>query len=808
MTEHHVCIHGHFYQPPRENPWLEEIETQDSAHPYHDWNARITAECYARNAAARILDDKGRIDRIVNNYARMSFNFGPTLLSWMAANAGEVYAAILEADAASRERFSGHGSAISQAYNHMILPLANEADRYTQILWGIRDFEYRFGRRPEGMWLPEAAVDPRSLEIMAELGLRFTILSPYQAERVRPIGVEQWSEVGDGSVDPRMPYLQRLPNDRSIAIFFYDGPISRDVAFDGLLNNGEALAGRLIDAFEADREDSQLVHIATDGETFGHHHRYGDMALAYALEQIESGDAARLTNYGEFLEKHPPTWEVAIKENTAWSCAHGVERWKSDCGCNSGQRLEWNQAWREPLRNALDWLRDALAEVYQKKAGALLDDPWQARNDYIDVILDRSVENIQHFLDRHATASLDDPKRTQVLKLLEIQRQAMLMYTSCGWFFDELSGIETVQVIQYAGRAVQLVNDLSDDAIEATFLGKLAAAKSNIAKHKNGRHIYEKWVKPASVDLAKVGAHYAISSLFEDYPEAVSIFCYAIKNLDHHSAEAGKAKVAVGCAQVTSRITREAARFHYAVLHMGDHNISCGIRKLTEKRYRRMGEEVLGIFDKSDFPGIFQSFGNYFDGSLYSLISLFRDEQRKVLETILETTTADALTMYRQLYDNHVTLLRFINDSSSQIPKSLYMAGDIVINNDLKVEFGREHLEHDTVRTLINDAERAGIALDAETLEFALRQHLERLARELQAEPENLGLLERLIQAVDLAWELPFSVRFQQVQNILYQLRQHPYPEYREKTEQGDEEARTWAESFRALAEKLTIGIE
>jgi alpha-amylase/alpha-mannosidase (GH57 family) len=808
MTEHHVCIHGHFYQPPRENPWLEEIETQDSAHPYHDWNARITAECYSRNAAARILDNEGRIDRIINNYARMSFNFGPTLLSWMAANAAEVYAAILEADAASRERFSGHGSAISQAYNHMILPLANDADRYTQILWGIRDFEHRFDRRPEGMWLPEAAVDLRSLEIMAELGLQFTILSPYQAERVRPIGVNQWAEVGGGSIDPRRPYLQRLPNERSIAIFFYDGPISRDVAFDGLLNNGEAFAGRLIDAFEADREDSQLVHIATDGETFGHHHRYGDMALAYALDQIESGDAAQLTNYGEFLENHPPTWEVEIKENTAWSCAHGVERWKSDCGCNSGQRLDWNQAWREPLRIALDWLRDALSEVYQEKAAGLLDDPWQARNDYIDVILDRSPENIQRFLERHASASLDDPKRTRVLKLLEVQRQAMLMYTSCGWFFDELSGIETVQVIQYAGRAVQLVNDLTDPAIEEAFLEKLAAARSNIPKHKNGRHIYEKWVKPARVDLAKVGAHYAISSLFEDYPEAVSIFCYDLKNLDHRSAEAGKAKIAVGRVQVTSQITRESARYHYGILHLGDHNISCGVRNLGGREYKRMAEEVLGIFDKSDFPGIFQSLGAYFEESLYSLVSLFRDEQRKVLETILETTTADALTMYRQLYDNHVTLLRFINDSSSQVPKSLYMAGDIVINNDLNIEFGRVQLEYETIRGLIDDAERAGIALDAETLEFTLRQNLERLAKALKAHPEDLELLKKASLAIELAWELPFFVRFQQVQNIFYQLGRHPYPAFREKAEHGDEDARQWIELYCDSAEKLKIRIE
>jgi len=804
MTQRYICIHGHFYQPPRENPWLEEIETQDSAHPYHDWNARITAECYSRNADARILDEQERIVRITNNYARMSFNFGPTLLSWMEANNPRVYKAILEADTISRERFSGHGSALAQAYNHMILPLANDTDRYTQILWGIRDFEHRFGRKPEGMWLPEAAVDLRSLEIMAELGLQFTILSPYQAGRVRANGNEEWTDVGDGSIDPRRPYLQRLPNDRSLAIFFYDGPISSDVAFDGLLNNGETFAQRLIGAFEAEREEAQLVHLATDGETFGHHHRYGDMALAYALEQIDTGDAARLTNYGEYLERHPPAWEVEIKEYTSWSCAHGVERWKSDCGCNTGQ-YQWSQAWREPLRNALDWLRDALSTSYEQDAGRLFEDPWQARNDYIEVILDRSAENLDRFLERHSAGPLDEADRIRAWKLLEIQRQAMLMYTSCGWFFDELSGIETVQVIQYAGRAVQLANELFDNSIEARFLEKLEAAKSNIYKHKNGRRIYEKWVKPASVDLLKVGAHYAISSLFEDYPEEVAIFCYSLKNLESRSAEAGKAKISVGRAEVTSQITRESDYYHYCVLHLGDHNISCGIGRLEKDKYRRM---VLGIFDKSDFPGMFQSLGAYFGESLYSLISLFRDEQRKVLETILETTTDNALTMYRQLYDNHVTLLRFINDSSSRVPKSLYTAGDIVINHDLRVEFGRERLEHDTIRGLIDGAERAGIALDADTLEFALRQNLERLSARLRENPGDLDLLEQTALGIELAWELPFSVRFQQIQNVFYQLGQQLYPEYREKAEQGDADTGQWVEHFRVSAEKLKIRID
>jgi alpha-amylase/alpha-mannosidase (GH57 family) len=809
MTRHCLCIHGHFYQPPRENPWLEEIETQDSAHPYHDWNARIAAECYARNASARILDDQGRIARITNNYARMSFNFGPTLLSWMAQNTPGIYAAILEADRRSRERFSGHGSALAQAYNHMIMPLANTADRKTQVLWGVRDFRQRFGRPPEGMWLPETAVDLETLSIMAEAGIAFTILSPYQARRVRLLAEEEWHDVGDGSIDPRRPYLQHLPDGGRIVLFFYDGPISRDVAFDGLLNNGEAFARRLIGALDPESPEDQLVHIATDGETFGHHHRYGDMALAYALEKIEAGDEVCLTNYGEFLERQAPTWEVDIKENTAWSCAHGVDRWKSDCGCSSGQRSDWNQGWREPLRLALYGLRDTLAGAYTEAANEIFkEDPWEVRNEYIAVVLDRSAANVDRFLKPRLSGSLDQASRVRALKLLEMQRQAMLMYTSCGWFFDELSGIETVQVIQYAGRAVQLAEELFEQDIEQPFLERLAAAKSNILKHRDGRQIYEKWVQPARVDLKKAAAHYAISSLFEAYPETVSIFCYSFENQESRSSEAGRAKLAVGRTGVTSQITRESAQFHYAVLHMGDHTVSCGIKRFDEEAYSRMAAEVLGIFDRNDIPGVFQSFGDHFQDSLYSLNSLFRDEQRKVLGTILESTTADALAIYRQLYENHVALMRFIDASSSPIPKSLYVAGEIVINSDLNLEFGRDPLDHETIRGLIDDAERAGIELDAETLEFTLRHNLERMGRELQAEPENFDRLEQLTQGVRLAFDLPFSVRLQQIQNAVYALGQQTYPALKKRSGRGGGAARRWEETFRQLARILKVRVE
>ena len=364
----YVCVHGHFYQPPRENPSLEAIELQDSAYPYHDWNERVCAECYAPNAFSRILDDQQRIISLVNNYSQISFNFGPTLLSWIEAKAPRVYQAIQQADKASQERFAGHGSAMAQAYNHMILPLANRADKVTQVKWGIADFEYRFHRKPEGMWLPETAVDIETLAVLAENGIRFTILAPQQAKRVRRKGSRVWQDVGGGRIDPSRAYLVRLPSKKTINVFFYDGPISHGVAFEGLLNNGQQFADRLLSGFCDTRTWPQLSHIATDGETYGHHHHYGEMALSYALHHIETNKLAEMTNYGRFLEQFPPDHFVEIVPDTSWSCAHGVERWKSNCGCNSGGHSDWNQEWRAPLRAALDWLRDRLAALYQTNA--------------------------------------------------------------------------------------------------------------------------------------------------------------------------------------------------------------------------------------------------------------------------------------------------------------------------------------------------------------------------------------------------------------------------------------------------------
>jgi len=805
-VEKYICIHGHFYQPPRESPWLEAIEIQDSAYPYHDWNERVTAECYATNATSRILDEQGKIAWIVNNYSKISFNFGPSLLAWMERNAPDVYQAVLEADKESRDIFSGHGSALAQAYNHMILPLANRRDKVTQILWGIRDFEHRFGRSPEGMWLPETAADVETLDILSDYGIRFTILAPRQAKQVRPIESEAWQDVSGERIDPTMAYVHPLPSGRTITLFFYDGPISRAVAFEGLLSKGEVFAQRLLEGFSEKRERPQIVHIATDGESYGHHHANGDMALAYALDHVASNNLAKLTNYGEYLEKHAPTHEVQIYENSSWSCVHGVQRWQGDCGCNSGAHPGWNQHWREPLREALDWLRDSLAPAYEERARSFFKDPWEARDLYIRVVLDRSMETVEDFLAKNASRNLEPNEKTVALKLLEIQRHAMLMYTSCGWFFDDISGIETVQILQYAGRALQLAQEVFGNALEPHFLEILARAKSNVPELGDGKRIYEEFVTPAAVDLKKVGAHYAMSSLFEEYAEQVGISCFSVDQEAFERAEAGKVKLALGRATLTSEITRESLRVCFGVMHWGDHNLSGCVRPCgAEEPDDNVVQETLDTFARADFPGTLQILEKHFGPSLYSLMDLFRDEQRKILNGILESTLEDVEGIYRQVYESNAPLLRFLKEVHIPAPRPLYTTAEHILNTSLRSAFEDEELDLQAIENFLTFADLEGVALDSATLEMAVRKRMERLAEDLVEQPTELPLMEELDVAADLLKRLPFEVNLRRVQNLFYTLMQEAYPELQARK---DENARAWVALFKDLAEKLWLRID
>ena len=487
----HICIHGHFYQPPRENPFTGEVPTQPTAAPFDNWNERITEECYRANVAAPILGDDGEPRRLINTYSWISFDVGPTLLSWLEQSASDVYEAILAADRESGERFGGHGSAMVQSYNHTILPLSNHRDKRTQIKWGIADFEHRFGRRPEGIWLPETAVDLDTLQLAAEEGIVFTVLSPYQAAAVR-YEDGHWEDVVDGGIDPRVPYEVELAGGERINVFFYNGPISQEIAFNGVLEDGRLLAKRLIEGLGEDTVGDVLSNVATDGETYGHHHRHGEMALAAAIEEIADDPGVSLTNYAEYLSRHPPTRGARIIERSSWSCSHGVERWRHDCGCASGLNPGWNQAWRSPLRRSMDWLRDQLIPRFESAGAELLIDPWRARDEYIDVIL---VDSSDDFLERHGRPGLDEDGRARALALLEIQHRAMLMYTSCGWFFDDIAGIEAVLVLRHAGRVIDLARRVHHEDLEPGFLAIVEEAVSNV-DNDTGRDVYLREVAP------------------------------------------------------------------------------------------------------------------------------------------------------------------------------------------------------------------------------------------------------------------------------------------------------------------------
>ena len=810
MTERYLCVHAHFYQPPRENPWLESIEVQDSAYPYHDWNERVTAECYAPNAAARILDGKGRIEAIVNNYSKISFNFGPTLLSWMEEKSPEVYAAIQLTDRVSRVRHSGHGSALAQAYNHMIMPLANSRDKSTQVLWGIRDFGRRFGRAPEGMWLPEAAVDLETLDTLASHGIAFTILSPHSARQVRAIGDQEWRDVSGGRIDPSIAYRIHLPSKRDLSIFFYDGPASRAVAFENLLGKGEDFANRLLGTFSEARDCPQLAHIATDGETYGHHRTHGDMALAYALNFIEKQGLARLTNYAEFLERHPATTEVGVFENSSWSCAHGVERWRNNCGCNSGMHGDWNQNWRAPLREAMDWLRDGLAPMYEEQGRKVFRDPWKARDDYIQVILDRSPDTLSDFFHQHGRFALTESDKILSLKLLELQRHAMLMYTSCGWFFDELSGLETVQAIQYAGRAVQLADSLDPkNQFEPQFLARLSRAKSNLVEHGDGKKVYEEFVKPSVLDLPKVGAHYAISSLFEDFGGKTQIYCYTLSREDVRSLSSGKTKLVAGRANIVSQITCESSDVSFGVVHLGDHLITGGVREFAgEECYNTTISEITSAFERGDFVELVRVVDREYGSGSYTLRLLFRDEQRKIVRQILDPALDEAELAYRQLYENRAPLMHFL--AALQLPgiRIFQVAAEVTLNGDLRRAIAADHLNLQKIQSLLDEVKRVGVPLDRTTLEFALRKKLEGMANQFRSNPSNLSLLRSLDAAVGVARSTLLEVQFWQVQNIYFGIMKTFYEQVRDKMSQVHSDADAWLESFRSLGGKLSFRVE
>ncbi len=802
---YYVCIHGHFYQPPRENPWLEEVELQEGARPYHDWNEKITAECYAPNTASRILNSDRKIIEIVNNYSKISFDFGPTLLLWLERHAPEVYQAIIETDKECRKKYSEHGPAIAQVYNHMIMPLADSRDKRTQVVWGIRDFEHRFGRKPEGMWLPETAVDLETLDIMAEYGIKFTILAPHQASRVRKIGEEKWNNVMGGNINPKMPYLCRLPSGRSICIFFYDQSVSLDVAFGDLLKNGENFALKIVRSFSQAQRQPQIVHIATDGETYGHHLKFGDMALSYCLYYIESRNLAKITIYGEYLEKNPPTYEVEIIENTSWSCFHGVERWRGDCGCRMGSEPKFKQEWRKPLREAMDWLGDRVKLIYEKETARYFQDPWKARDDYIEVILNRSVENVEQFLSKHSKKQLSKEEKVKVLKLLEMQRNALLMYTSCGWFFDEISGIESIQVMRYAARAMQLAKELCGVDLEPDYLKILEKAPSNIPEYQNGAQVYNMLVRPSITDLLRVGAHYAMSSIFGEYRETQKVYCYTAKNEAYESLEAGNKKFAVGRVRLRSDITWEESVVSFAVLHFGDQNLMVGVREFMDRKsFSQMRKGTEKAFLKGDFPQVAELINKYFGKQVYSLSHLFRDEQIKILNKMLEPTQKKIENLFFQIYKNNYPIIQTLNEMGISPPQTLAAVIEFTLINALRKSLEDEDFNIDELQKLVSEMKKRTIEPDKTDIGFVASQKINKLMERLAQAPQDDSLLETIVKTLNILSVFPLELNLWKAQNIYFSVGKKLCGPMQKKAETNPN-AKKWLDHFNELGEFLGV---
>ncbi len=763
-VDSYICIHGHFYQPPRENPWLETIEEQPSAAPYHDWNERVNAECYHPNTAARILDDRGYIKSISNNYSSISFNFGPTLLSWLEDNAPETYAAIIDADAKSSMRFNGHGSALAQVYSHIIMPLANDRDKHTQVRWGITDFRLRFGRMPEGMWLAECAVDTATLEALAAEDIKFTILSPYQALRVRSLdsGSSVWKDVSNGSIDTTMPYIFNLPSGRSIAIFFYNHIISQAVAFEGLLGDGKRFGDSLMKGVGVARmpNRSRLINIATDGESYGHHHKFGEMALAYAIDYIEKSGRAKMANYGMFLELCPPMWEVELKEPSSWSCSHGVERWRSNCGCNLNNVPGWTQEWRSPLREALNWLRDAVAPLYEYASRNLLQDPWEARDAYISVINDSS--RAESFIRRYAPSVSMEDEQVRLLRMMEIQRHLQLMFTSCGWFFDDLSGIETVQLLRYAGRVLDLVQKVFKIDLEPEFKSKIAAAKSNKPEEGNGNDIYERYVKTAWFSFAEIIAQRCFMELFGyDFDDR------AVRSFSTDLVDVSKdGPCMFGRCVLNSRITRGSGECEFIVVGQANFDVICAVRNREDGGLENLIKTFTGLSEEDAKAKL----KDYFDPArIFTLKSLRSEALRRVLGILSNKAQTELRTTLYDVYQKNKPLLFKLKEFKLPLQINLRALANFAVNDMVRQEIEKPgSVEQNEFDTLAGWFESGKIVLDEERLTFLLRNRLIEVTDKWSESPYDLALLNEFTQLAKIAQRLPFQTDCTHAQDVVW----------------------------------------
>ncbi|MCD8378355.1 MAG: DUF3536 domain-containing protein [Candidatus Gastranaerophilales bacterium] len=759
-----LAIHGHFYQPPRENPWLEAIELQPSALPCHDWNERVNNECYAPNSTSKVVNNKNEVISIVNNYEHISFNFGPTLLSWMEEFAPTAYERIIKADIKSVEEHGGHGNAIAQVYNHIIMPLANELDKQTQVKWGIKDFEYRFGRKPEGMWLAETAVDDDTLRVLVENGIKFTILSPFQAKCVKKLNENNWQDVSWGNIDPAHSYRYYIKSapDKYIDLFFYDGAISKSVAFDELLRDGNKFLKRLQDGISYDRNYPQIVNIATDGESYGHHTKFGDMALSFVMAMKVKESGLTVTNYAEYLENYRSDWQVQIKDVSSWSCSHGVGRWCDDCGCSTGGYPGWNQKWRRPLRDAMDYLRDSVTPLFTKFGQKYFKNPLDARFNYIDVILDRSYTNVKKFQKEYFLPDLSEQDKVNAMKLLEIQRQAMLMYTSCGWFFCEISGIETVQIMKYAARVIQLAKDFTDEDYETNYLEILSNAQSNYKEIGNGRDIYERFVRPSVITEKQIVSLWAVSSLYEEVGDEEEVYCYVISKKSYKKIQKGDTHLVIGNVEIQSKVTLEKHNLMFALLQYSGGDFHCAIKEYSSG-FTDIQKELIRIYMVNPLTEIIRALDSYFGKEYFTLKDIFIEERRKILQILMRERLDEFAKTYEDIYSEGKGSVLHLQALGLDIPNEFKIAAQYTLTKQFNELFTSSNgFIDDTVIQTAGDinfeAKKIGIKLDkaptSKIFSKKVAQNINRLVYSMeyqQAEVTHdlLDVIEKLDIEVD-----------------------------------------------------------
>jgi alpha-amylase/alpha-mannosidase (GH57 family) len=781
-----VVVHGHFYQPPRENPWIEEIELEESAYPFPNWNARITRECYTPNTCARIRDDQLRLLDIVNNFRNINFNVGPTLLSWLARNAPVTYERILAADRESLARL-GFGNAIAQAYNHVILPLANARDRKTEILWGLKDFAVRFQRQADAMWLPETAVNVEVLRDLAEHGMRYVILSPWQARRVRPLRGGAWQDVSTGNIDTTQPYRFYVEADKGktnrkfIDIFFYNGQAAAELSFGDLLSDSGRLLDYLGASLSSDRPRLQLLNVATDGETFGHHKHFAEMGLAYALSRLCPERDWVVTNFRAYLEAQPPVQEVEIAlgpqgEGTAWSCAHGVGRWTRDCGCNTGGEPGWNQKWRTPLRQAFDFLNDKLALIFTQEGGRYLADPWSARNDYIDVILDRGEASRKAFFSRHGVSGLTAADQVQALKLLEMERHVLLMYTSCGWFFSDLAGLETLQVMKYAARALQLGQQFSQENLEAPFLAILGEAKSNKKEMGSGRDLYLNRIRPSVITFPKLVNHFSIALLNDSQRQQhFPIYHYRPELLDYEEKSQGGLDLAVGRVNLTSGITLNSQTLDYATLFLGSYLYRTQVKEeQSGSDFDEMGATLFKALEETP-EDIANALAAYFGSQYYSVRDMFQREKHDILQTSLQKVQDETELELLRGFTETQPLLFTMSEEGFSIPPVFQLAATTALSRRITqllyawASGDEEHQRKRDLDDIVNISTKLNNYLKGDPagrlLENILEQRLVSLARQFEI-PQAIGV----DKVLSLAARLPVEADFMEAQNLFLQL--------------------------------------